>query len=186
MRWGIEERGGAGGCEPLETSAGWNAIGPLGRQRLGTPRSRWVSAALGGKVGGELSNSSRKIASTPSGTTVCGRRSRPIRQNIIGRSTPVLRQRVAAGVSRLMGLRRPLALLDQPAGEHGGAVFFHPLIEKRANLLAKIGGMTKPREFVALQRIARSREQKRPRWLGSGTDRVGLLRNNNICTVTEQ
>jgi hypothetical protein len=185
MGFDIVRRGGAGGCEPLETSAGWNAVGPRCGRRPGTPRRRWVSASLGGRVGGELSNSSRKIASTSSGTTVCGRRSRPIRQNIIGRTTPVLRQRVV-GVRRLHGVRRPLALLDQPAGEHGCRVFFHPLIEKRPNLLAEIGGMTKPREFVALERIARSREQELPRWLRPGTGHVGLLRNDNICTVTDK
>jgi len=185
MGFDIVRRGGAGGCEALEGSAGWNAVGPQGRRRLGTPPSLGVSAALGGRVGGELSNTCRKIVSTSSGTTVCGRRNRPIRQNIIGRATPMLRQRVA-GLRRLKGVRRPLALLDQPAGEHGCRVFLHPLIQKRANLLAEIGGMTKPREFVALQRIARSREQELPRGLGSGTDHVGLLRNDNIRTVTEQ
>ena len=181
----IVRRGGAGGYEPLEGSAGWNAVEPRCGRRLGTPPSLGVSAALGGRVDGELSNASRKIASTSSKTTVSGRRNRPIRQNIIGRATPMLRQRVA-GVRLLLSVRRPFALLDQPAGEHGGGVFFHPLIEKRGNFLAEIGGMTKPREFVALERIARSREQELPGGLCPRTGHVGLLRNDNVCTVTEQ
>ena len=46
------------------------------------------------------------------------------------------------------------------------AEFSHPKIEKRANLLAEIGSMAETREFITLQRVARSGEKKLPRRLG--------------------
>jgi hypothetical protein len=58
-----------------------------------------------------------------------------------------------------------LALVHQPAGEHGGGVFFEPLVEQGRNLLAEIGGVSEPCEFVALEAVARSREQELPRGL---------------------
>ena len=57
------------------------------------------------------------------------------------------------------------ALLHQPAGEHGGSVFFQPGIEKLANFLAEIGGMTQTREFIALKTVPRGREKELPRRL---------------------
>lgn len=80
---------------------------------------------------------------------------------------------------------RTFALLDQPAREHGAGVFFDPLVEQSANLLAEIGGVSQTREFVTLERIARRREKKLPRRLRVGTGHVGLLKTNG-CTVTKQ
>ncbi|HYY72160.1 MAG TPA: hypothetical protein VE778_01070 [Candidatus Bathyarchaeia archaeon] len=84
------------------------------------------------------------------------------------------KQALARGVFGSAG--RPVALFDQPAREHGAGVFFHPLVEQGANLLAEIGGMGKAREFVTLERIARRREKKFPRRLGLGTGHFSLLR----------
>jgi len=41
-----------------------------------------------------------------------------------------------------------------------------PLVEQRADLLPEIGGMAEAREFIALQRGARSGEKELPRRLG--------------------
>jgi hypothetical protein len=37
-------------------------------------------------------------------------------------------------------------LLHEPTSQHGGGIFLNPKIEKRADLLAEIGGMAKSRE----------------------------------------
>jgi len=60
-----------------------------------------------------------------------------------------------------------LALLDQPAGDHGVGVFVEPLVEQGRDLLAKIGRVVEAREFVALQGVAGSGEKKLPGWLGA-------------------
>ncbi len=77
------------------------------------------------------------------------------------------------------------ALFDEPAGEQGAGVLFHPLIEQSANLLAEIGSMGKTGKFIALERIARGREKELPRRLGLGTGHVGLP-EKTACKVTRQ
>jgi hypothetical protein len=72
-------------------------------------------------------------------------------------------------------LLRTYPLLHQPASQHGGRIFLDPKIEKRADLLAEIGGMAKAREFIALQRVSRSREKELPRGLGLVVVHVRLL-----------
>jgi hypothetical protein len=59
------------------------------------------------------------------------------------------------------------ALFNQPAGEHGCRVFFHPLIKQGTNLFAQIRREIEPREFVALERVAGGGEEKLPRGLGT-------------------
>lgn len=177
-------RGNTQRCGAPGEGAGLTGAGSLGRLRPGTPLSLWTSATLSVRVGGELSSTSRKIAFTSSGAAVCGRRDRTIRRNIIGRSMPVFRQQIA-DAGRPLCAWRALPLFDQPASEHGCRVFLHPLIEKRSNLLAKIGRMAETRKFIALERIARSREQELPRGLSSGPGHLRLLWSNRR-TVTEQ
>jgi len=72
-------------------------------------------------------------------------------------------------------LWRALPLLHQPARQHGGGIFFHPKIKKRADLLAEISGMAETREFITLKRVSRSREKKLPRGLSFVMVHVGLL-----------
>jgi hypothetical protein len=80
-------------------------------------------------------------------------------QNIIGRS---LRR-----VRSCVGVPRPgsLLLFHQPARQHGRGILLDPGIQQLIDFLAQVGGMAQPREFVALQRGMRSREQKLPRRL---------------------
>jgi len=80
-------------------------------------------------------------------------------------------------VSRYRFARGSFALLHEPARQHGAGVFLEPLIEKGANLLAKIGGVAQARKFIALERVARGREKKLPRRLWLGTGHRSLLWN---------
>jgi hypothetical protein len=174
----IARRGNTRRRGALGEGAGVSVLEPPRRLRTATPLGLLASAALSGKACGELSNTSRKIAFTSSGAAVCRRRDRAIRQNIIGRSVSGPQQRVARA-GRFLCARRVLTLLNQVAREHGCRVFLHPLVEKRGNLLAEIGRMIETREFVALERIARSREQELPRWLRAGTSHGRLLESLN-------
>jgi len=174
MLMGSARRGDARRCGALGEGAAVSVLEPLRSWRPGTPTGLLASAALSGKACGELSNTSRKITFTSSGAAVCRRGDRPIRQNIIGRAMSGPWERIA-GARRFLYAWRMLPLLNQPAREHGCRVFLHPLIEKRGNLLAEIGRMAETREFVALERIARSREQELPRWLRAGTSHGRLL-----------
>src|SRR5580704_8342243 len=89
------------------------------------------------------------------------------RQKIIGR-TLVRSGSRGVGSSGSFGSKNgAFALLHQPAGEHGGRVFFHPLIEQRTNLFAQIRREIEPREFVALERVAGGGKEKLPRGLGT-------------------
>jgi hypothetical protein len=189
MVMGVARRGDARRCGALGEGAAVSVLEPLRSMRPGTPMGLLASAALSGRVCGELSNTSRKIAFTSSGAAVCRRGGRPIRQNIIGRAMSWPWERIA-GARRFLCAWRTLPLLNQVAREHGCRVFLHPLIEKRGNLLAEIGRMVETREFVALERIARSRKQELPRWLAAGTSHEGLLEilnaYSNISVINVQ
>src|SRR5260370_32017988 len=130
------------------------------RTLLGPNDCRSASARAGGKPWIEH----RKIDFTSRKASVCGRRDRPIRKNIIGHGMSVLPWRFSGGTV-FRRLLRPFPF-HQPARQHGGGIFLHPQIEKRSNLLAKIGGMAEAREFITLQRVTRSREKELPRRLG--------------------
>lgn len=94
-----------------------------------------------------------------------------IRQKIIGHRMAVGGRRFGGGlVRRGLGFRgenRALALLHQPAGDHGVGVFVEPLVEQGRDLLAEIGRVAETREFVALQRVAGSGEKELPGRLGA-------------------
>ena len=94
---------------------------------------------------------------------------RPIRQKIIGRSwrRPIARNTRFRRLSRHRGLA--FALLHQPARQHRRTVLLYSLIYQGHDLLAEIGNMAEARQLVALQTVARSRQQKLPRRCGAGT-----------------
>lgn len=87
-------------------------------------------------------------------------------QNIIGRTVAV-GSRGWRGGGVVGGQDRTLALLDQPAREHGRGVFLEILIQQLSNFLAQISGVGQTREFVRLQSGARGGEQKFPGSLGA-------------------
>jgi hypothetical protein len=122
-------------------------------------------------VGAKTEKKSREQeqrADESSGTSAgSARRKRTIRQNIIGRGIAVRRGGFRGGRFVVRDLDGAFALFDQPAGEHGRGVFFEPLIEKSADLVAEIGGVAEARDFIRLQGIARSGEKKFPGSLGA-------------------
>jgi len=142
------------------------------------------SGAPFGKFNVEVQTLLQKITSTSCSAANCGRRRGSTRKNIIGHGMSRRgEQFLARGV--FWSASRALLLPDQPAREQGARIFLDPLIEQGADFLAEIGGMTETRKFVALERIARSREKELPRGLGWGTGHVGLLETDE-CKVTMQ
>lgn len=99
-----------------------------------------------------------------------------IRQKIIGHRMPIGGCRGGGrGLDRGLSFcsaNTALTLLDEPAGHHGVGVFVEPLVEKRGDLLAEIGGVAEAGEFVGLQGVTGSGEKKLPRRLSavSGQD----------------
>lgn len=191
---GMEKRAAASDRGAPGRSA-WLRPGLTLRPRpLDTPPGRIARSVIRDGGGGEASLRSLQIGCTSHGTSHFRGWGRSIRENIIGhrmRNGAWRRTGRGAGhgTGRGMAVRGKQAfahgvfrdswgavpLFDQPAREHGAGVLFHPLIKQSANLLAEIGGVGKAREFVALERIARSREKKLPRRLGWGTGHVSLL-----------
>ena len=96
------------------------------------------------------------------------RRSRAIRENIIGRSVipaAAVRARVRQDVGWVRG-GRALTVLHQPARQQRRGVFFNPGIKQLTDLFPQIRGVTQSRQLIALQGITGSREEKLPRRLG--------------------
>ena len=107
----------------------------------------------------------QKAHKTSGWAAVFGLRSGAIRKKIIGhRMRPVAARWGARKHVRCPGGAFPL--LEKPAGQHGGGVFLHPLIDQRGNFLAEIGRVRQTRQFKALQGVARGREKELPRRLG--------------------
>ncbi len=97
--------------------------------------------------------------------------SETIRQKIIGHRMPVRGSGFGGGLVRrrqgVRGVNGALSLLDQPTGDQGVGVFVHPLVKEGRELLAKIRGVGKTREFVATERVSGSGEKKLPGRLGA-------------------
>lgn len=165
----------------LDEAFRWNAWErahkPLEHRALSMtpgPRERCL---VSGIVSVKLGINEPKKLFTSSRTSICGRRDRPIRKKIIGHTMSIFPERFACrGV--LQHLLRTLPLLHQPARQHGGGILLHPKIEQRADLLAEIGGVAETREFVALERVSRSRQKKLPRGLGLVVVHWGLPKND--------
>ncbi len=174
----VEERRQARLGEALHWNAGARGRQPLGHMTLGARLEPSDCGFVIARASGKLWIEHRKIAFTSSGASICGRRDRPIRKKVIGHCMSVFRE----GFGRsnvLLRLLRAFPLLHQPARQHGRGIFLHPQVEKRADLLAEIGGMAEPREFIALQRVSRSGEKKLPRRLSFVVVHAGLLENGS-------
>ena len=145
--------------EEFVKNAGATERKPLRRTTADTtprPNDRGLVSA---RTSGELRIERRKIAFPSSRVSICLRRDLPIRKKIIGRSITVFRDSFS-GNGGFVNLLRAFPLLHQPARQHGRGILLHPQVKQRADLLAEIGGMAEPREFIALQRVSRSREKK--------------------------
>jgi len=128
----------------LEEAFSWNAWGrahkPLGCMTVSMTPGPGDRCFVSGIACSKLWILGRKRRFTSSRAPICGRRDRSIRKKVIGHGVSVLGERFASG-SVFQRRLRALPLLHQPARQHGGGIFFHPKIEKRADLLAEIGGM---------------------------------------------
>ena len=169
---GLEVRG----VEPQGCGA---AAGPLGKRASGrierlagsapfrpcgarsSPDKIEETVRLSPRRSGERSNSAMRTVWL----------SGSIRQKIIGHRMAVCGRGVGGGrvrcLLRLRGKNGALALLDQPASDHGVGIFVEPLVEQGRDLLAEIGRVTEAGEFVALQGVAGSGEKELPRRLGA-------------------
>jgi len=172
----VEGRRQARVCEAFSGNAGVMERESQRHTTLGTPPEPNDRGFVIAIASVKLQTKHRKIAFTSSGASVRGRRDRPIRKNIIGHRMPAFR-RGRTGASGFLRLRRALLLLHQPPREHGRRTFLKPLVEKRRDFLAEIGGMVEPREFIALQRVARGREKELPRRFGFLKGHTGLLKS---------
>lgn len=153
------------------------ANGPRGSQGIRHIRGSFASTPFRAADERDALDKIRKIRAT---TTLTGARSSAavpgsvwaddaIRQKIMGRSMAVAWSCGRSGDGLRVGLRgadAALALLDEPAGDHGVGVLVEPLIEEGRDLLAEIGGVAKAREFVRLQGVAGSGEKELPGRLG--------------------
>ena len=160
--------------EALNGDAGLGSWKLPERTALGATPGPIDHGFVNGKARRKSQLQRRKMAFTSSGASVCGRRDCPIRKKIIGHGMSVFRKSFR-GRNVLLRLLRALPLLHQPARQHGRGIFLDPKIEKRADFLAEIGSMAETREFVALQRVARSRDKKLPRRLGFVMVHASLL-----------
>ena len=99
------------------------------------------------------------------------RTNEPILQKVMGRvvtiGTNFRRGGRLRGGLGLGGAHAALALLDEPAGDHGVGVFVEILVEEGRDLLAKIGGVAKAGEFIGSKRVAGSGEEELPRGRGA-------------------
>src|SRR5579863_3521420 len=129
--------------------------------RSGSEASQSVGGIFSSMAARELQKSYKSSRWAP----VYGLRGRSIRKKIIGHGV----RSVAPGLGFgkwFRNVRRPLALLQKQARQHGGGVFFQPLVQKGGDLFAEIGGVRETRQFKALQAVARGREKEFPGWLG--------------------
>ncbi len=161
----VEESGQTRFCEACDRDAGAGEFIRSGREMPRTLPGPNGCSSASARAGGTLRIERRKIDFTSSSASVCGRRDRPLRKKIIGHGMSVFSWTFSGG-SVFRRLLRPSPLLHQPARQHGGGVFFHPQVEKRPNLLTEVSSMAETREFITLQRVARSGEKKLPRGLG--------------------
>jgi hypothetical protein len=169
---GLEARGvGPQGCEAAAGPLGKRTVGRIERLAESTPFRPCRALGSLDKIGETVRHSPRRSGEKLRATTRNVWLSESIRQKIIGHRMAVCGRGVGGGlIRRGMGLRGKhgaLALLDQPAGDHGVGIFIEPLVEQGRNLLAEIGRVTEAGEFVALQGVAGSGEKELPGRLGA-------------------
>lgn len=109
------------------------------------------------------------------GAAIHGWSENRIGKKVIGRDGAICNL-VGRGGRGFARSRRVFALINQPTGHGRGGIFFEPLVHQRADLLAKVGGVAEAREFIALQAVTRSSQQKLPGGLGAVAGHKGLLR----------
>jgi len=131
----------------------------------------------------------RRADETSGSHTGSARRNDTIPQKVIGRTTPLVFRGCGRG-SSLFAEDGALALIHQPARQHGRGIFLEVLIQERPQFLAQIRRMSEAGKFIALQRIAGSGEKEFPGRLGvvgvheNLLDKVLWKRRENSTTRT--
>lgn len=113
----------------------------------------------------ERHETSRRADQTSGSSTGSARRNDTIPQKVIGRTTPLVFWGCGRGNS-LFAEDGALALIHQPARQHGRGIFLEVLIQERPQFLAQIRRMSEAGKFIALQGIAGSGEKEFPGRLG--------------------
>ena len=117
--------------------------------------------SIGGMFSSTTADNLQKTYKCSGWAPVYALRRRSIRKKIIGRGMCSIAPGIGFG-KWLRSAWRPLTLLQKQAGQHGGGVFFQPLIQQSADFLADIGGVRETRQLIALQGVARGREKELP------------------------
>jgi hypothetical protein len=146
-------------CVALARSGSAREACRAGVAAMDTPARAVASQNQRGKISNKPCFGPRKAAMTSGCAASYRRLDRGIREKNIGHGWPAIRFGLAGC---RVGLRRTGTLLHQPARQHGGSIFLEPLVEQGVDLLSKVGGVTQPRQFIALQTIARSGKQEFP------------------------
>jgi hypothetical protein len=119
---------------------------------------------IGGAFRSRTSNKLQLPCKTSGGAAVYGVRSGSIRKKIIGRGMRAIVTGVGVG-KKIRPSWRAFSLLQEQARQHGGSVFFLPVVEQSDYFLSQIRGVRETRQLKTLQGAPRSREQELPRWL---------------------
>jgi len=168
MREGALKNEQSGGTQwreapALEESARGNSL--FARAPLHTLLGSKAKLSILGIFSARPANKFQKACQTSGRAAVYRLRDGSIRKKIIGHGM----RSILAGIARGKYIWRPrgaFSLLQKPAGQHGGGVFLHPLINQCRDFLAEIGCVSQTRQFKALQGVARSREKELPGRLG--------------------
>ena len=168
-----------------KSEAAWGRLRARGTRLIaksvaGTPFHPGPGCGAPGKIN-ENRVRARRTQSETSSAIACGvRADETLGQKVIGHRMAVLRRRHDRGLRFRCGLgsgggaNAALALLDQPARDHGVGVLVEPLIEQGRDLLAEIRCVGEARELVGLQGVAGSGEEELPGRLGALVDHVRL------------
>ncbi len=171
-------RGGGGiwaqECSPVLCCLAARAPGVLGVAAHGTPRRRLGDSGLLAVSGPQPRLPACVLGCGSRATAKFAWRARSIRKEIIGHSMRGLASCFGGSRPLVVGRRLlacrvnrggMLALLHQPARQHGRGVFLEPGIQQLSDLFAEIGRVTQTGKLVTLQGIARGRQQELPRRL---------------------
>lgn len=170
-RWGVA----------LATRDGATLVVAVGGGGAGTPGRLTAAVGTPGENGGNAAMQPSKTGMASHWAAVFRRGHRRIREKVIGHGWCARTAQVVA-MQSAGALHGAFALLHEPAREHGGGIFFQPLIQQGAHLLAEIGSVRQAGELVALQGVLGSRKQELPRGLSRVTGQGGppdSFRKNN-------
>jgi hypothetical protein len=191
-RVGVVRRGSEVGAvrgEVVRLGADDGASNGCCRNLTDTPAPCDALRGVVGKLLGEVSVWPGRVGIVSNHAAIALRMMGRLRKKVIGHRMSVARRRIGVGMLR-RNRRGAFALLHEPARHHCRSIFIEPLIEKRADLFAEIGGVAEARQFIGLQRVSRSGQQKLPRGLccvsGHGLPPAGTRRSYHRSKLRQE